>query len=117
MVRLCYKWLSDMTKSQYIFIIRGFTSSFFKASFIFHYEFYVFKCGKLWGGRFTMQNDPIMEKFNASISYDKRMWKEDITGSKVYASALYKANMLTKDEADDIIKGMLNHNLQTQFDF
>jgi len=33
---------------------------------------------KLWGGRFTGATDPVMEKFNASISYDKRMWKGDI---------------------------------------
>ena len=33
---------------------------------------------KLWGGRFTGATDPIMEAFNASIGYDKRMWKADI---------------------------------------
>lgn len=35
---------------------------------------------KLWGGRFTGATDPIMERFNASISYDQRMWREDIQG-------------------------------------
>jgi hypothetical protein len=39
---------------------------------------------KLWGGRFSGKTDPIMEKFNASINYDKRMWKEDIAGSVSY---------------------------------
>lgn len=34
--------------------------------------------GKLWGGRFTGATDPVMEAFNASIGYDKRMWKADI---------------------------------------
>ena len=34
--------------------------------------------GKLWGGRFSSQTDPIMEKFNSSISYDKRLWEQDI---------------------------------------
>lgn len=33
---------------------------------------------KLWGGRFTGATDPVMEKFNASIHYDKRMWREDV---------------------------------------
>lgn len=33
---------------------------------------------KLWGGRFEGSVDPVMEKFNASISYDKAMWKHDI---------------------------------------
>lgn len=33
---------------------------------------------KLWGGRFTGKVDPLMEKFNASLPLDKRMWAEDI---------------------------------------
>ena len=33
---------------------------------------------KLWGGRFTGATDPLMEKFNESLPFDKRMWKEDI---------------------------------------
>lgn len=36
---------------------------------------------KLWGGRFTGSTDPVMEEFNASISYDKRMWLEDLKGN------------------------------------
>ena len=38
---------------------------------------------KLWGGRFSGKVDPEMEKFNASIGFDKRMWKEDIMVSVV----------------------------------
>ena len=33
---------------------------------------------KLWGGRFTGKTDPLMEKFNESLPFDKRMWSEDI---------------------------------------
>lgn len=33
---------------------------------------------KLWGGRFTGKTDPLMEKFNESLPFDKRMWREDI---------------------------------------
>lgn len=33
---------------------------------------------KLWGGRFTGATDPLMEKFNESLPFDKRMWAEDI---------------------------------------
>lgn len=33
---------------------------------------------KLWGGRFTGRTDPLMEKFNESLPFDKRMWREDI---------------------------------------
>lgn len=38
------------------------------------------KSVKLWGGRFSGENDPLMERFNASIHIDKRMWKEDLQG-------------------------------------
>jgi hypothetical protein len=34
---------------------------------------------KLWGGRFTGDTDPLMEKFNESLPFDKRLWKEDLT--------------------------------------
>ena len=53
---------------------------------------------KLWGGRFAAATDDAMEKFNASISYDQRMWEEDIRGSKCYAAALGKIDLLTPDE-------------------
>ena len=36
---------------------------------------------KLWGGRFTGQTDPLMEKFNESLPFDRRMWREDIRAS------------------------------------
>ncbi|XP_067864265.1 argininosuccinate lyase-like [Heptranchias perlo] len=61
---------------------------------------------KLWGGRFVGNIDPIMEKFNASISYDQRMWAADIKGSKAYAKALEKAGLVTKTEMDQILNGM-----------
>lgn len=50
--------------------------------------------------------DPIMEKFNASIAYDKRMWDADIRGSKAYAKALEKAKLVTAEEKDKILHGM-----------
>uniref|UniRef100_A0AAZ3QQ01 Argininosuccinate lyase n=1 Tax=Oncorhynchus tshawytscha TaxID=74940 RepID=A0AAZ3QQ01_ONCTS len=61
---------------------------------------------KLWGGRFVGDTDPIMEKFNASIAYDKRMWDADIRGSKAYAKALEKAKLVTAEEKDNILHGM-----------
>ena len=33
---------------------------------------------KLWGGRFTGAIDPLMEKFNESLPFDKRLWREDL---------------------------------------
>lgn len=50
--------------------------------------------------------DPIMERFNASISYDQRMWKADIEGSKAYVKALQKAGLVTPNEMEQILTGL-----------
>ncbi|XP_036380769.1 argininosuccinate lyase [Megalops cyprinoides] len=61
---------------------------------------------KLWGGRFVGDTDPIMEKFNASIAYDQRMWDSDIRGSRAYVKALEKAKLVSAEELDDILRGL-----------
>lgn len=61
---------------------------------------------KLWGGRFTGATDPLMEKFNASINFDKRLWQADIQGSQAYARALARAGILTSAESDLIDAGL-----------
>ncbi|XP_043076639.1 argininosuccinate lyase isoform X2 [Puntigrus tetrazona] len=61
---------------------------------------------KLWGGRFVGNTDPIMEKFNASIAYDQRMWEADIKGSKAYVKALQKAGLVTQNEMQQILTGL-----------
>ncbi|XP_068600198.1 argininosuccinate lyase [Brachionichthys hirsutus] len=61
---------------------------------------------KLWGGRFVGKTDPIMEKFNASIGYDRRMWDADVKGSKAYVKALEKAQLVTTDEMNQILRGL-----------
>ncbi|DAZ99108.1 TPA: hypothetical protein N0F65_008413 [Lagenidium giganteum] len=61
---------------------------------------------KLWGGRFRGKVDPIMDKFNESLSVDKRMWSADLTGSQAYAKALQLSGVLTQQEADEIVKGL-----------
>ncbi|XP_067948161.1 argininosuccinate lyase-like [Watersipora subatra] len=61
---------------------------------------------KLWGGRFTGATDPIMEKFNASIGFDKRMWKEDITGSLAYIKAIERLGLVTAAECLSISDGL-----------
>jgi len=64
------------------------------------------KGSKLWGGRFTGSIDPVMEAFNASICFDKRMWREDIEGSKAYVRATQKKDVVTQEECDTILKGL-----------
>lgn len=61
---------------------------------------------KLWGGRFTGATDPLMEQFNASIHFDKRLWAVDIQGSQAYARGLARAGILTNEEAEQIVAGL-----------
>ncbi|EFA11668.2 argininosuccinate lyase [Tribolium castaneum] len=61
---------------------------------------------KLWGGRFSASTDSNLEKLNSSITFDKRMYAEDIEGSKAYAEALKKINLLTEHETTQICKGL-----------
>jgi argininosuccinate lyase len=61
---------------------------------------------KLWGGRFNKTTDELMERFNASISFDWRLWAADIEGSMAYTRALERAGLLTADERDRLIQGL-----------
>lgn len=62
---------------------------------------------KLWGGRFTGKTDPLMQRFNDSIGYDKRMWEVDIKGSIEYAKALARCGLITQEEAKQLESGLL----------
>lgn len=61
---------------------------------------------RLWGGRFVTAPDSIMERFNASIDFDQRLWAADIEGSRAYAVALREAGVLTAQEQERIVTGL-----------
>jgi argininosuccinate lyase len=61
---------------------------------------------KLWGGRFTGATDPLMEQFQDSIGFDKRLWHADIQGSQAYARGLARIQILTEAEAKEIMAGL-----------
>lgn len=61
---------------------------------------------KLWGGRFTKETNQLVDEFNASITFDKRFWKQDITGSIAHVTMLAKQQILTEDEKTTIINGL-----------
>ncbi|MFQ5593876.1 MAG: argininosuccinate lyase [Anaerolineae bacterium] len=61
---------------------------------------------KLWGGRFEKPTDELMEQFNASIGFDRRLYDADITGSVVYARALARAGLISDTERDTLIDGL-----------
>lgn len=63
---------------------------------------------KLWGGRFTGGTDPLMWEFNQCLSVDKRMFAQDVAGSKAYAAALACTSppILTAAELAAIVSGL-----------
>ncbi len=62
--------------------------------------------GKPWGGRFAGATAELMERFNASISFDHRLLEVDVAGSKVYARALVRADLLTAEEGEQLVAGL-----------
>jgi len=61
---------------------------------------------KMWGGRFASAADAIMAEINASIDFDKRLYRQDIAGSKAHAAMLADCGILTRAEADTIAAGL-----------
>jgi len=61
---------------------------------------------KLWGGRFSESTDAFVEAFTASIMFDQRLYKHDITGSKAHAAMLEKVGLLTEKERQAIHQGL-----------
>ena len=61
---------------------------------------------QLWGGRFTKETDQLVYDFNASLSFDKRLYAQDIRGSRAHAAMLAKQGILTEAEAKEIDAGL-----------
>ncbi|MEG1457734.1 MAG: argininosuccinate lyase [Acetivibrio sp.] len=61
---------------------------------------------KLWGGRFTKETSQLVHNFNASISFDQRLYKQDIEGSRAHVIMLAKQEILTEKEKDTILAGL-----------
>ncbi|MGV6857811.1 MAG: argininosuccinate lyase [bacterium] len=61
---------------------------------------------KLWGGRFSEPTDAFVEAFTASVSFDQRMYRQDIAGSVAHAKMLTHIGVLTEDECQNILQGL-----------
>ena len=61
---------------------------------------------QLWGGRFTKETDQLVYNFNASISFDKRFYAQDMKGSMAHVRMLAKQGILTEEERDQILDGL-----------
>ena len=61
---------------------------------------------QLWGGRFTKETDQLVYNFNASISFDKKFYEQDIRGSIAHVTMLEAQGILTEEEKEQIIAGL-----------
>src|SRR6476619_7196498 len=69
---------------------------------------------KMWGGRFTSPPDAIMEEINASIDFDRHLYRQDIAASKAHADMLAKQGIITADDAQKIAHGL--DTIQSEID-
>ena len=61
---------------------------------------------KLWAGRFQKETDTLVNDFNASINFDARLYKQDITGSIAHATMLGEQGIITKEDSAAIVDGL-----------
>jgi len=61
---------------------------------------------KMWSGRFSASASNLLDQFNASIMYDRKLYREDIEGSLAHAQMLAKQGILTEDELKEIQDGL-----------
>src|SRR3954471_10825818 len=61
---------------------------------------------KMWGGRFASGPGSIMQEINVSIDFDRRLYRQDIAGSKAHAAMLAKPGIISRDDAKQIAHGL-----------
>src|SRR4029077_18339770 len=61
---------------------------------------------KMWGGRFASGPGAIMQEINASIDFDRRLYRQDIAASKAHAAMLAKQGIIARDDAAKIAHGL-----------
>ncbi|VAW20600.1 Argininosuccinate lyase [hydrothermal vent metagenome] len=75
---------------------------------------------RMWGGRFSAGPDAIMEEINASIGFDKRLYRQDIAASIAHANMLAKTGIISPEDKEAIITGLAqleNEIERGEFDF
>ncbi|MCI8517188.1 MAG: argininosuccinate lyase [Hungatella sp.] len=61
---------------------------------------------KLWGGRFTKEEDQLVHNFNESLSFDRKFYRQDIQGSIAHVSMLARQGIVTEEDGQAIIGGL-----------
>ncbi len=69
---------------------------------------------KLWGGRFSGDTNELVDAFNASISFDRRLYREDIAGSIAHARMLASRHIISDEDRDAIVAGL--EQIRTEID-
>jgi argininosuccinate lyase len=60
----------------------------------------------MWGGRFGQKPDPLMERINVSIDFDRKLYRQDIEASKAHAAMLAKSGIISPQDAKQIAHGL-----------
>ncbi len=61
---------------------------------------------KLWGGRFTKEENQLVHNFNESLSFDRKFYRQDIQGSMAHVKMLAKTGIISNDDRDVILNGL-----------
>ncbi len=61
---------------------------------------------KLWGGRFTKEENQLVHNFNESLSFDRKFYRQDIQGSMAHVKMLAKTGIISKEDRDAILNGL-----------
>ena len=64
------------------------------------------QANKMWGGRFAASPDAVMEAINASIDVDRKLYAQDIAGSKAHARMLAAQGIIAEEDARQIVAGL-----------
>ena len=75
---------------------------------------------KPWGGRFAGETEKTVEDFTTSLSFDQRLYRQDIAGSMAHARMLGRQGIITPAEAEEIVQGLEEIQAEIeagQFDF
>jgi len=62
----------------------------------------------MWAGRFQKESDKALDAFNSSIGFDKRLYREDITGSIAHATMLGEQGIISREASEEIVKELNN---------
>ena len=61
---------------------------------------------QMWSGRFSTESSELLKEFNASLNFDKILYKHDIQGSIAHATMLEKCSIITQSELDSLVAGL-----------